>query len=78
MVSETPTSVSIHPVYKSGQVGSELISATTAPGSTLATRVVLTVGLESKPTTLNVNAYIKVVALMDKVSQSDPSWKVVQ
>jgi hypothetical protein len=77
VVEEAEASISVRPVFKSGKVGTEVISVHTSPGSKLTTRVVLTVRLEAKEGNMNLNAIGPVAKLMECVGLADTNWQPI-
>ena len=75
VIAESTDSISLHPVFKSGKSGTEVITATTSTGTHLLTLVTITVNVVSEPGNLNLNAIGPLVTLIEKVNESDQSWR---
>ncbi|MGH7870569.1 MAG: hypothetical protein ACREP9_23705 [Candidatus Dormibacteraceae bacterium] len=75
VVTETAKSISLHPVFKNGHVGSETITVEIVAGSQLPTLVRVAVEHDSGPKTLNLNAIGPVSGLMHRVDETDNAWR---
>jgi len=76
---ETPTSLSVRPIRKNGNIGPELITAQVSAGTKLPTLVVITVQLdrnETNPMMINNPMTIPpLLGLLLKVDKIDPKWQ---
>jgi hypothetical protein len=77
VVDESPTALSVNPIYKHGNVGSEVISAQVSAGSKLPTLVTIEVQLNAQPGSVNPNAIPPIFGLLSQVSKVDPTWQPV-
>ena len=78
---ETPTSLSVRPISKTGSVASDLITAQVSAGSKLPTHVLIKVQLNPRPGETNhmiLNNPMTIpplLGLLLKVSRTDPKWQ---
>lgn len=77
VVDESPVALFLRPIYKNGNIGSEVIIAQVSPGNKKPTLVTITVQLNAKPDAGSQNAIPPIFGLLLKVSKADPTWQPV-
>lgn len=75
VISQDAAQVTAHPVFKSGDVGSEVVVLRAAPttNGTVTAQLELQ-GITKDPNTLNMNALGPVSAVLKRLDDSDPDW----